>query len=181
MNDVQLNEFQLILLSGLIGVVGAVIGGAAEAISNYIFQRKREKKQRIREVLEWADRGRTGNFRHANLRGADLRGVDLGSGEGEFKGADMSYADLRKANLFGAKLRGSHLIGANLIGANLSQANLSRAKLSQANLSRAKLIGAKVTLEQLEQAASLEGAIMPDGSKYEATPGNGPDAPPASR
>jgi uncharacterized protein YjbI with pentapeptide repeats len=62
-------------------------------------------------------------------------------------GADLSGADLSDADLSGANLRGASLSGANLSGANLRDAR-------------------GVTDEQLDQAASLEGATMPDGSKH---------------
>jgi uncharacterized protein YjbI with pentapeptide repeats len=50
---------------------------------------------------------------------------------------------------------------------DLSAVNLSNANLSSANLPGADLSGAKgVTDEQLGKAKTLEGAIMPDGSKH---------------
>jgi hypothetical protein len=59
------------------------------------------------------------------------------------------------------------LVAAKLIDANLSGAYLSEANLSGTNLSYADLEGAKnSTNEQLEQAKTFEGAIMPDGSKH---------------
>jgi hypothetical protein len=68
-------------------------------------------------------------------------------------------ADLQKAPLGSYDL---HVI--NLDGANLSKANLSNADLSGADLSYAS----GITNEELEQQAkSLEGAIMPNGQKYE--------------
>jgi uncharacterized protein YjbI with pentapeptide repeats len=81
----------------------------------------------------------------------------------DLSGADLSGADLRVANLRGATLR-----GADLSGADLSEANLSEAGLIKADLSEAKLVDAQGwTDEQLELAASLEGATMPNGQKYE--------------
>ena len=57
-----------------------------------------------------------------------------------------------------AKLRGASLIGADLVGADLSDADLSDANMQGAT---------GVTHQELEQQAySLEGAIMPDGSKH---------------
>ena len=46
-------------------------------------------------------------------------------------------------------------------------ADLRWALLWGANLSKANLLGAKVTQAQLDQAASLEGATMPDGIVHE--------------
>jgi hypothetical protein len=60
-------------------------------------------------------------------------------------------------------LRGADLRGAHVFGANLSGTNLSNADLSGANLFKAE----GITTEKLEQQAdSLEGATMPDGSKH---------------
>jgi pentapeptide repeat protein len=60
------------------------------------------------------------------------------------------------------------LVKANLGSADLNLADLSGANLSGANLAWANLRGATgITDEELEQRAySLEGAIMPDGSKH---------------
>jgi Pentapeptide repeats (8 copies) len=60
---------------------------------------------------------------------------------------------LDSADLSGAYLRSAYLRDANLSGAYLSNANLSNAQ--------------EVTKDQLEQqAATLEGATMPDGSEH---------------
>jgi hypothetical protein len=65
--------------------------------------------------------------------------------------------------LKGANLRGAHLRRADLSYANLSGADLSNAYLGGAKLSEADLSGALgVTNEQLRQAASLQGATMPE-------------------
>jgi uncharacterized protein YjbI with pentapeptide repeats len=119
------------------------------------------------------------------LRGAKLSKVNL-------SGANLKNADLRDADLSGAHLRmakeedqdvipGEHsdeldkamkkpatvtlekLLETDLTGADLSGADLSGADLSGADLSGA--VG--ITNEKLEQQAkSLKGAIMPDGSKH---------------
>jgi hypothetical protein len=88
----------------------------------------------------------------ADLSGADLRGAILTraavGGDLDHKGANLSEADLRDADLSFAYLRNANLNGADLSGADLSDAR-------------------GVTEEQLEdQAQTLEGAIMPDGSKH---------------
>jgi uncharacterized protein YjbI with pentapeptide repeats len=102
---------------------------------------------------------RKANLSDANLRNANLSGANLFA-------ADLSDANLRNANLSDANLG---LSGANLREANLSDANLRNADLSGANLRNANLSGAQsITSEELEQqAASLEGATMPNGQKYE--------------
>jgi uncharacterized protein YjbI with pentapeptide repeats len=102
----------------------------------------------------------------ANLSDADLFGTDL-------FGADLSGADLNSSYVGDANLRYANLRGADLRGAQLSNADLSEAFLDGADLSGAILDGANlsdakgVTEEQLEnEARTLEGATMPDGSEH---------------
>ena len=129
-------------------------------------------------------------FLDADLSGADLTGADLYGAEliradlsgADLSGTDLSYANLahagladvklHDASLFAANLRGAKLSRADLSGttlrvANLSQADLRNANLTGADLRWAILTGATVTDEQLDKAASLEGATMPDGSVHE--------------
>jgi uncharacterized protein YjbI with pentapeptide repeats len=103
---------------------------------------------------------RAANLREAYLRGADLSGADLSL-------ADLSGADLRGADLNGANLREANLHWTDLISANLSGAYMGTTDLSLADLSGTDLRNAKeLTVGQLDQAYSLEGAAMPDGSKH---------------
>ncbi len=104
------------------------------------------------------------NMTQANLYGATLKDVTL-------TGANMTQALLRRANLSGDDLTKVNLTGANMIQANLQRANLSgddltKVNLTGANLAGANLKGAKITPAQLKQIASLQGAILPDGSKH---------------
>ncbi len=109
------------------------------------------------------------------LAEADLTGVDLSGAlllfaslseahlsEARLSGAHLSGADLSVTDLSGADLRGAGLSGAELGGADLGGAGLGAANLRGANLR-----AAKVTKAQLKKAKSLEGAIMPDGTKHE--------------
>jgi uncharacterized protein YjbI with pentapeptide repeats len=64
-------------------------------------------------------------------------------------------------------LSGADLRRVVLIEAHLGVADLSDADLRDADLRGANLEGAEVTDEQLAQAASLKGAIMPDGTKHD--------------
>ena len=79
---------------------------------------------------------------------------------------NLSQATLYKADLSRAYLSGADLSRAGLSYADLSGAILGEAILGEANLLGADLSGAIVTSEQLETAKSLQGATMPDGSKY---------------
>jgi uncharacterized protein YjbI with pentapeptide repeats len=111
------------------------------------------------------------NLANAILTNVNLSKSDLSTAKlsgAKLRSANLSFADLSFADLRGAKLRGANLSGADLSAANLSGAKLHDANLSDALLSDANLSGASgVTKEGLEQqAGSLEGAIMPDGSQH---------------
>jgi uncharacterized protein YjbI with pentapeptide repeats len=95
----------------------------------------------------------------ANLFGADLYGANLA-------GASLSGTDLTFAGLYDANLHGADLSDAYLASAHLSEADLYDANLSGADLSYAYLWKAKVRQEQLDESEYLEGAIMPDGTRY---------------
>ncbi len=85
--------------------------------------------------------------------------------------------------LYDGSLRNAYLWRANLANADLGRANLENAHLRDANLECAYLLGANLkdvdllganltgivgyTSEQLLNAKTLEGATMPDGTKYE--------------
>jgi uncharacterized protein YjbI with pentapeptide repeats len=92
----------------------------------------------------------------ADLGKADLNDTDL-------RGADLSDTWLAEAELFDADLS-----DANLSDANLSDTLLLDALLLDADLSDANLLNAHgITKDDLEQqAATLKGATMPDGSEH---------------
>jgi hypothetical protein len=97
------------------------------------------------------------NLQYAELSFADLKGADLS--RSVFFEANLSHAVLWKADLSGSTLRAADLTLANLISADLSGADLTCADLSGA-------LG--ITNEELDQqGATLQGATMPDGQKYE--------------
>src|SRR5215203_815746 len=97
-----------------------------------------------------------------NLQGVDFRGISLI--RAGLANADFSGANLARANLSYSDLTDANLTDANLTDADLTDANLEGVDLTSANLSRA--LG--ITGRQLEeQTASLEGATMPNGQKYE--------------
>ena len=99
---------------------------------------------------------------HAHLNGTNLLGANL-------LDADLSVANMRDADLSATVLIDAELSGALLSGANMSGANLLDADLRDADLSGADLRGARgVTNEELEeQAKSLIGTTMPDGTKHD--------------
>lgn len=109
--------------------------------------------------LDGADFSRAMLYR-APFDGSSLIGVN-------FSGAYLEGASFRGAILQNANLSWADLNGTDLSGSDLSEADLSFASLQGADLSNATLKGTIVTPEQLEQARSLEGATLPDGTKYE--------------
>jgi uncharacterized protein YjbI with pentapeptide repeats len=112
------------------------------------------------------------SLRMADLSGCELRFADLTGAD--LKGANLESADLSGTILQQTNLSGAYMVEASLVGAILSEANLRgtylrRAVLSDADLGGTELSGAvlegtAVTDEQLAQAASLKGAILPDGT-----------------
>jgi uncharacterized protein YjbI with pentapeptide repeats len=121
-----------------------------------------------------------------NLTGVNLHGASLTK-------ATMNAANLGEADLSDTRMFGADLLLANLHGADLSRAVLmsgntdsiplprisatgdyyfhspgpKNANLELADLSEVDLTDAYVSEEQLLSAASLAGATMPNGQKYE--------------
>jgi hypothetical protein len=109
-------------------------------------------------ILKGADLG-AATLQGANLLGVNLQGAILR--DAELQETSMSEANLQEADLLGADLFRADLWNANLQGANLRYANLQEAILWGVNL-----LGASgVTVDQLRQAKTLEGAILPDGTQ----------------
>jgi uncharacterized protein YjbI with pentapeptide repeats len=102
----------------------------------------------------------------ADLREADLNEADLS--DADLSGAVLNFSFLAGADLSGARLREADLTFADLRGTDLSKADLSDADLSMADLTNADLTNAVgITNEKLEQqAASFDGATMPDGATF---------------
>ncbi len=113
--------------------------------------------------LNGADFARA-NLAHINLGQADLHRIDLT--RASLFETYLRNADLRGATLRAANLRGTKLYNAALQGADLRSADLTGAKLKNASLQGANLRGAQVTEQQLAEARSLRGTIMPDGSQH---------------
>ncbi|MEG4856251.1 pentapeptide repeat-containing protein [Microcoleus sp. K1-B6] len=110
------------------------------------------------------------NLSYANLDNANISQVKLSGAN--LSHAKLSFARLTQANLSSANLSNANLIcadlsNANLSGADLRDASLSGANLKSAYLTGANLKGAKVSISDLS-GALLEGAVMPDGSKYKS-------------
>jgi uncharacterized protein YjbI with pentapeptide repeats len=105
-----------------------------------------------------------GDAARPDLRGAILTRADLS--EANLNGADLRIASLQRVTLRDATLRYADLRRADLSEADLRGADLRGADLRDADLRQANLEGAVVTNQQLDQASSLKGATMPDGTKY---------------
>lgn len=82
-------------------------------------------------------------------------------------GSPLGGDILRKKNLSGSYLNEAKLRKTDLRETNLTGAHLTGADLRSADLSGADMRKAIVTDKQLKTARSLEGAIMPDGSKHD--------------
>jgi hypothetical protein len=105
------------------------------------------------------------NLARANLTGADLREANLV--ESVLQNAQLTRALLTSADLSQAIIGGSGPYGrADLGEADLQGAKLWRANMENVNLAGANLQRAQITPEQLAQAGSLQGAIMPDGPRH---------------
>lgn len=114
------------------------------------------------------------NLAQVNLEGANLFGAKLwrpNLGGTYLDGVNLSRAWIEEADLERVSLR-----FANLEETNFNWANLSKADLPGANLRGTKFHGSELaeaylentknwTIEQLVQASTLRGAIMPDGVK----------------
>lgn len=113
------------------------------------------------------------DFSNANLSNANLDNADLSKAKlsgANLSHATLSFAKLSQANLCSANFNGANLIctdlsNTNMAGVNLKNASLSGANLNGAYLNGANLKGAKVSMDELS-CALLDGAVMPDGSKY---------------
>ena len=95
----------------------------------------------------------------ASLVAADLYDANLME-------ADLTRACLLRAYLNEAHLQRANLFEASLHGADLEKADLSGANLEEADLGKANLRLTNLTIEQLNQARSLKGATLPDGSTH---------------
>lgn len=93
--------------------------------------------------------------------------------DGSLRGRFFWGAQLENANLLGANLREADLYCASfretmLTHANLERANLLGANLQDAHLVSANLDGARILVEQLAQAKSLKGTVLPEGTELSA-------------
>jgi uncharacterized protein YjbI with pentapeptide repeats len=121
------------------------------------------------------------NLTGVNLHGASLTKVTMNAanlGEANLSDTKMFGANLHMANLSGADMRKAVLMSANTDSTPLPRASATgdyefhspepkNANLELADLSEVDLTDAYVSAEQLLSAASLAGATMPDGQKYE--------------
>jgi uncharacterized protein YjbI with pentapeptide repeats len=112
-----------------------------------------------------------GSLKNSRLDYLDLNHSDMSHAEishSRLTHSDLSYVNLSQATLASVDLSNSSLVGAILSDAEFMSVDLSGANLQQADLSGANLKGViGITIEELEkQAKSLQGAILPDGSKH---------------
>jgi uncharacterized protein YjbI with pentapeptide repeats len=126
------------------------------------------------------------NLNGANLTGVNLHGVSLTKammhdaklGQADLSDTMMFGADLLLANLRGADMSRAVPMSSNTDSIPLRRASASgdpsfdspgpkNANLRLADLRAVDLTDAYVSEEQLLSAASLEGATMPNGQKYE--------------
>jgi len=138
---------------------------------------------------------RRANLSGADLRDVNLSSVDLSDAilyHSFLSNADLTIANMQRANLSSAVLNdailidailvdailnasdlsGANLSGADLSGTDFSSVNLSHAfmrgaNLKGANLNDANLSGASVTNEHLATTKSMNGTILPDGTKHD--------------
>ena len=128
-------------------------GRKAEAM-RFIYQTKLVSNDSIILDLSSVD------ISHAQMANIDLRDTYL-------VGANMSGSDLHNAILSDASL-----VFTNLSHANLAHINLQGADMHNTNLAGTDLTGANLrdvtglTSQQLAQAKSLTGAILPDGTLH---------------
>lgn len=120
------------------------------------------------------------NLNKANLQRASLWEANLQEAElveADLQGAELSYAQLKSAIFVKADLRNANFSNADLQAAQfywnvsvpgvISKFQIIDTNLTNANLAGANLKDAKITPEQLAQARSLKGTIMPDGTVHE--------------
>ncbi|MEM9542481.1 MAG: serine/threonine-protein kinase [Cyanobacteria bacterium P01_E01_bin.42] len=104
------------------------------------------------------------NLAYSNLERADLYRAKLVYYTG------LWHVNLKNANLEHIYIDNTYIDGANMEGANLKNAALEPLQgFSEVNLKNANLLGASIHwINSLDkEAKSLQGAIMPDGSKHE--------------
>lgn len=104
---------------------------------------------------------------NATLVALNMRNASLESAN--FFGADMSETLLEGADFEGSNLRQVNFSRADLRGAELSYAILDGADFTATDLTGANLTAARVTCEQLQSAASLASATLPDGTRLSGT------------
>jgi len=136
----------------------------------FLFGANLQKVTLIEADLQGADL-LAANLQEADLPGAKLQEAKLARSNmqkaslfrANLQEVELDQADLREANLQEADLQGAHLYQVKLQGANLLGTNLQEALLWEANLQGVR----DLTDLQLVTAASLRGATMCDGSRYD--------------
>jgi uncharacterized protein YjbI with pentapeptide repeats len=110
-------------------------------------------------------------LRSARLEKTILWGASLS--RADLQEARLMDADLKRAQLTEASLRRAHLKRADLHGAHLQGARVREAQFDEAVLTAAHLEGTRgLTVGQLEAAESLEGCVLPDGTRLPGREGD---------
>lgn len=149
------------LSTELIGIAVTVL------VIDYLNEKREERRLRWQLIHELGSR----NNDIADRAAYELRErgwlMDGSLQNADLHNADLSHANLANANLCHANLHGATLSHAELQNANLSETDLKGVNFTGANLQKADLRHSNITAEQLAQAYSLEGALLPDGVAVE--------------
>lgn len=124
----------------------------------------KEQRQPILESMKATDLLAGANLRGTQLEYSFLLGADFREaylGDVNLSNAILVDARFEQAKLWSTDLTNAKLRSANLEDADLLKANLTDARLEEANLKNA----AHVTAQQLRQAETLQGTVLPDGTE----------------
>jgi uncharacterized protein YjbI with pentapeptide repeats len=144
-----------------------VVSGSEMVLSELIDALREDDEAAVEaaDLLAVAGHFRSGDLCRENLTGAQLAGRNLS--RSSLSGTKLRAANLRDTDLRKANLQAADLSLADLRRADLSGANLIRAKLWMAYLHGADLRRAQISEKALQEAFSLRGALMPDGTRYD--------------
>ena len=107
-----------------------------------------------------------------NYSGTDFSGANLAQaifsnsnfGDANFTNANLAGVFASETNLLNAKFTNANLTNADMRESNLINADFTGATTTGVDFSGSNMTGAIITEAQLDQAFSIKGAILPDGS-----------------